>query len=51
MRSRLIIDGNAVYEVDEDCRQKKRKDKSSEKDVYENEKKQQINWEKIQKRR
>lgn len=29
MRSRLIIDGNAVYEVDEDCMRKRRLDKST----------------------
>lgn len=28
MRSKLIIDGNAVYEIDEDCMMKKNRKKS-----------------------
>lgn len=47
MRSRLIIDGNAVYEVDEDCMRKKQTDKSSGKDIFENERKKQIKRGKI----
>ena len=31
MKRRLIIDGNAVYELDEDCMLKKRLDKGKEK--------------------
>ena len=31
MRRKLIIDGNAVYEVDENCMLKKRVDKGKEK--------------------
>ena len=31
MKRRLIIDGNAVYELDEDCMLKKRLDKGNEK--------------------
>lgn len=30
MKRRLIIDGNAVYELDEDCMLKKRVDKGNE---------------------
>lgn len=31
MRSRIIIDGNAIYEVDEEClRKKKKKEKEQE---------------------
>ncbi len=41
MRSRLIIDGNAVYEIDEDCMRKKRKNLSKGKDIFENDRKQQ----------
>ena len=33
MKRRLIIDGNAVYELDEDCMLKKRLDKGKEKRV------------------
>lgn len=38
MRRKLIIDGNAVYEIDEDCMLKKRLDVNGEKDLkkYEN---------------
>lgn len=31
MKKRLIIDGNAVYEIDEDCMVKKRLDEKQEK--------------------
>lgn len=33
MRSRLVIDGNAVYEVDIDCLEKKNRVGSKDKDV------------------
>ena len=36
MRRKLIIDGNAVYEIDEDCMLKKRLDVNGEKDLNEN---------------
>ena len=35
MRRKLIIDGNAVYEIDEDCMLKKRLDVNGEKDLQE----------------
>lgn len=38
MRSRLIIDGNAVYEVDEDCMRKRRLDKSKRNVALKNDK-------------
>ncbi len=38
MNRKLIIDGNAVYEIDEDCmlgrRRKEEESKPAEKDVY-----------------
>ena len=37
MRRKLIIDGNAVYEIDEDCMLKKRLDVNGEKDLQEHE--------------
>jgi hypothetical protein len=39
MRRKLIIDGNAVYEIDEDCMLKKRLDVNGEKDLQEHENK------------
>lgn len=42
MKSRLIIDGNAVYEIDENCREKKRTARTNGKDVFENNRKQPI---------
>lgn len=33
MRSKLIIDGNAVYEIDEDCMLKKNKESRMKKDT------------------
>lgn len=38
MRSRLIVDGNEVYEVDEDCMRKRRSDKSMRNVALENDK-------------
>ncbi len=38
MRSRLIIDGNEVYEVDEDCMCKRRLDKSTRNVAFKNDK-------------
>ena len=38
MRRKLIIDGNAVYEIDEDCMLKKRLDVNGEKDLKKHEK-------------
>lgn len=40
MRRKLIIDGNAVYEIDEDCMLRKRLDVDGEKDsnVYDDKK-------------
>ena len=35
MKRRLIIDGNAVYELDEDCMLKKRLDKGTEEEKAE----------------
>lgn len=34
MRRKLIIDGNAVYEIDEDCMLRKRLDVNGEKDSH-----------------
>ena len=39
MRRKLIIDGNAVYEIDEDCMLKKRLDVKGEKDLKKHENK------------
>lgn len=39
MRRKLIIDGNAVYEIDEDCMLKKRLDVNGEKDLKKHENK------------
>lgn len=36
MRSRLIIDGNAVYEIDEDCMLRKNMESTMEKGGKEN---------------
>lgn len=30
MKTRLIIDGNAVYEVDEECMERKRREREEE---------------------
>lgn len=30
MKTRLIIDGNAVYEVDEECMERKRREREAE---------------------
>lgn len=38
MKRRLIIDGNAVYELDEDCMLKKRLDKNREENESERKK-------------
>ena len=32
MRNRLIIDGNAVYEIDEECLEKKKKQEEQKKE-------------------
>ncbi|MFR4439634.1 MAG: hypothetical protein ACLT46_07330 [Hungatella sp.] len=32
MKSRLIIDGNAVYEIDEECLEKKKKQEEQKKE-------------------
>lgn len=40
MKRRLIVDGNAVYELDEDCMLQKRLDKENAKRRKENEEKQ-----------
>lgn len=39
MKRRLIIDGNAVYELDEDCMLEKRLDHQSQAEREENQKK------------
>lgn len=48
MRSRLIIDGNAVYEIDENCMRKRQRDRSAGKNVFENGRGQQIKRGKVQ---
>lgn len=35
MSSRIIIDGNAIYEVDEECLRKKKKKEKEQEEEYE----------------
>ena len=35
MSSRIIIDGNAIYEVDEECLRKKKKKENEQEDEHE----------------